>query len=235
MRVLLIAALALLVCSMSHAGVAYVQTPSATGGLLASSWVNPNGSDADMYVYDNFTLPSSAKITEIDWRGGYIYNAPYGRVNDFSVTFFESTAGGFQPHVTNPQLPEIFLAHYDVGGIAGETPAGTFGGQSMYDYRYVLPTAFSATGKTKYWVRIEASQPIYPDWGIAAGTGGDNRNFRFSTGAAMFQIASGDAAFTLRTSDPVPNPAPVPDANTLVLLIFGAPVVIAGIRRRVRS
>lgn len=180
--------------------VVFEQPPSAGGGVVLSSWVDPNGSDADMYAYDNFTLGSSQAITEIDWRGGYFYGGPYGRVSNFQVTFFESIAGGSQPHVTNPQLPEIFLAQYDVGGTAGETLAGTFGGVAMYDYQFVLPTPFQAAANTKYWVRIEASQTGYPDWGLATGTGGDNTHFNFSTGAARFSFGGGDEAFKLLAS-----------------------------------
>lgn len=178
----------------------YSQPPSASGGLIASSWVDPNGSDSDVYVYDNFTLQADAAITEVDWRGGYIYGAMYGKASNFTVTFFDSIAGGSQPLVTNPQLPETYLAKFNVGGTAGETPAGTIGGVAMYDYHYVLPTTFQATANHTYWVRVEASQPSYPDWGIAVGTGGNNQHFQFSTGSAHFSFGASDAAFTLLTS-----------------------------------
>jgi hypothetical protein len=57
----------------------------------------------------------------------------------------------------------------------------------------------------KYWIRIEGFQPIYPDWGIARGIGPNNSHFRFSTGAAMFQFATGDTNFSL-IGTPVPEP-----------------------------
>jgi hypothetical protein len=189
----------------ANADVVFTRPPDGTGALIPSSWVDPDGSDSDMYAYDDFTLASDQTITEIHWRGGYIYGAPYGRVFNFTVTFYASIAGGSQPHCTNPQLPEIYLAYYDVGGIAGETLAGTYGGTTMYDYSFVLPSPFQATGGVKYWVRVEASQPTYPDWGIAVGTGGDGQHFAFSTGAAMFFFASGDTAFTLLAGGPHPG------------------------------
>lgn len=180
-------------------GTGFTQSFSGTGGLIASSWLNPDGSDADMYAYDNFTLPTNQSITEIDWRGGYIYNALYGKANNFTVTIFDSILGGSQPLVNNPQLPETYLAKYNVGGNAGETYAGSFGGVTMYDYKYALKTPFQAAGGHTYWVRIEAEQVGYPDWGIAVGTGGNGQHFQFSTGAARFSYASGDEAFTLIT------------------------------------
>jgi hypothetical protein len=151
-----------------------------------------------MYAYDSFVLSSDADVKEVRWRGGYTLGAPYGKASNFSVTFYESIAGGSQPKVTNPQLPETYLAYFDVGSNAGETPAGSIGGTQMYDYVFTLPTPFHATAGAKYWLRIEASQSGYPDWGIAAGLGGDGQYFRFSTGLAMFQMVPGDTAFTLR-------------------------------------
>ncbi len=194
-----VAALAALFSLGTQATVVFSQPPSPSGGIILSSWVDPNGSDADMYAYDSFTLPADAAITTISWRGGYLYGGPYGRVFDFSVTFYESIAGGSQPHVTNPQLPEIYLAYYQVGGTAGEAPAGNVGGVQMYDYTYTLPTPFPATGGVKYWVRVEASQAGYPDWGMASGTGGDGQHFAFSTGAARFSFGQGDTSFSLES------------------------------------
>jgi len=172
-------------------------TTNQTGGLIASSWLDPNGSDADMYAYDSFFVASNTPITEVRWRGGYIYGAPYGRATNFTITFFESIAGGSQPYVHNPQLPEVYLAKYAVGGNGGETSAGTFAGTQMYDYSFTLPTPFQALAGVKYWLRVEASQIGYPDWGVAVGTLGDGQHFGFSTGAARFFYGFGDEAFTL--------------------------------------
>jgi hypothetical protein len=183
-------------------GPLFSYPPSSSGGLIQSSMVFPNGSDQDIYVYKDFTLTTTQSITEVDWRGGYILNALGGHVTNFTVTFFESIAGGSQPHVVNPQQEDtnhVYLAKYVVGGSAGETLAGVFGGNTMYDYKFVLPTPFPATAGTKYWLRIEAFQNTFADWGIAVGTGGNGQYFRFNTGLAMFQmISGGDTAFTLK-------------------------------------
>lgn len=185
----------------SVSNVVFAYPPLSAGGLIQSSYVSPNGSDQDMYAYDDFTLTSTQSITAVSWRGGYIQNAFGGHVTSFTITFFESIAGGSQPHVVNPQQEDtnpVYLVKYTVGGNGGETLAGVFGGTTMYDYRFVLPSPFVAVAGTKYWLRIEASQNTLPDWGIAVGTGGDGQYFRFSTGLATFQmIPAGDTAFQL--------------------------------------
>ena len=104
----------------SSAAVLYSQPHNGTGTINLSSWVFENGSDADLYAYDSFIIPTGGAVDRVTWRGGYQYNAMYGSVNNFSIYFYESTAGGTEPHVNNPQLPEFYLARYLLNGIAGE-------------------------------------------------------------------------------------------------------------------
>lgn len=172
----------------------------ATGRLIPSSWIFPNGSDNDMYAYDSFTFAADTLINEVTWRGGYAASVLSGPVTDFTITVYSSMAGGLQPYISAPDMTDsVFLARYSSHGVAGETPAGTINGISMYDYRLVLPTPFPATAGVKYWLLIEASQSVVPNWGIASGTGGDGRYFRFSTGLATYQfITGGDLAFSLK-------------------------------------
>lgn len=117
-----------------------------------------------------------------------------GPVLDFSVAIYPSTANGTQPDVVNPPLVQ-----YSTGGNAGETVFGTVGGITMYSYKFVLPAAFQAAAATKYWVQIEATQNGDPDWGLAAGTGGDGWYFRrYHCGVAdCYQFVPYDTAFTL--------------------------------------
>lgn len=214
----------------SSAAVLYSQPHNGTGTINLSSWVFENGSDADMYAYDSFIIPTGGAVERVTWRGGYQYNAMYGSVNNFSIYFYESTAGGTEPDVNNPQLPEFYLARYLLNGIAGETPAGTFGGKAMYDYAYDLPTPFNADAGVKYWIRIEGFQPVYPDWGLASGSGGNGNHFAFSTGAAMFNFYPNDLAFTLEGT-PVPEPA----AALVVAAGIGALAAGGMVRRRLAS
>lgn len=180
------------------ATILYNQPPIPGGGLLQSSWWDPDGSDYDQYVWDNFTLqPAQAiTITEIQWRGGYDPTrfGSGGPVIDFAAAIYPSIPGGSQPDVVNPPL-----VRYQTGGNARETPAGMFAGTMMYDYTFALPAPFQAAAGIKYWVQIEAFQHGIPDWGLAAGTGGDGKHFRriANLGDIFYQVVPGDSAFTL--------------------------------------
>jgi hypothetical protein len=118
-------------CGSASAAVVVSRPPNPAGGLIPSSWVDPEGSDSDQYAYDSFVLDANRTITEVRWRGGYINNAtlPNGdrdMVRDFRITFYASVAGDFQPLCGNPHLTEtVFLADEWTGSNAGETPVGT--------------------------------------------------------------------------------------------------------------
>jgi len=202
MKQLFFIALLLLAAVPVQADVLYTQPPDASGELLISSQAYPSGSDSDMYVYDNFSVPADGTISEVRWRGGYANGAPYGHVVDFSVFFYESIAAGTEPHIDRPEQGDetIFFAKYYAGGTADETPAGTVNNTTMYDYRLVLPAPLNVTAGVKYWIRVEGYQPVAPDWGIARGTGGDGKHFRYVTGLHQYQAPPNDAAFTLLTS-----------------------------------
>ncbi len=108
-------------------------------------------------------LSVSQPISEIHWRGGYtnyLSGAGKAPVYDFTVSIYASIGGGSQPDIVHPPLVQ-----YDVGGNAGETLAGTFGGVQTYDYAQVLPAPFQATTGVKYWVQIEAWQGTTPQYG----------------------------------------------------------------------
>ena len=187
--------------ALSATTVLYTQSPVTSGVLLQSS---RNGSDYDQYVWDNFALSSAQPVTEVRWRGGYNpakfgYGGP---VVNFTVAIYASIPGGAQPDViAHP------LVQYQTEGNSGETSAGTFGGTTLYDYAFILPTAFQAAAVTTYWVQIEALQKgIVPDWGITPGTGGNGQYFRMYTGGVgdiHYDLVQGsDVAFTLLTSTP---------------------------------
>lgn len=177
--------------------VVYSQPPSLSGVLYPSS---SSSNDYDQFVWDDFILPSTHAITEIQWRGGYdpAYAAYAGPVVDFIIGIYATSIAG-EPDVAN--LP---LAEYQAGGIAGETFVGTFGGIPMYDYTLTLPSPFNAQAGTKYWVQIEASQAGVPNWGLADATGGNGTHFwafvNYAGGLA-YRWGSGDAAFTLLGPD----------------------------------
>lgn len=179
--------------------VIYTQPPN--GALLQQQssqfGYSRYGSDYDQYIWDDFTLSFTREITEVAWRG--IYNTggnPGGAVIDFSVAVYTSTAANTQPDHLSPPLME-----YTIGGNASETPPWTPTGvtPSTHDYTFTLPAPFTATAGIKYWVQIEAIQNGPTDWGIVAGTGGDNSHFYAipAAGDFYFNTSPGDAAFTL--------------------------------------
>jgi len=205
MKRIMLAAVLVMLGAQAHAGVLYQQPPNASGGFYKSSWWDPDGSNYDEYVWDRFVLGFAADIDSIGWRGAYDGSAGGPAVN-FTVAIYGSSVGGSQPDVSNPPLVE-----YESGGNADQTYAGVIGGVTMYDYRFALPTAFSAQAGVPYWVQIEAWQWGFPDWSIARGTGGDGYHFRCqhnntpSLGGGVptgcwFTAPSGDAAFTLITA-----------------------------------
>jgi hypothetical protein len=189
-------------------GVLYDQPVDPSGKLLLSAWLDPDGSDLDQYIWDNFTLPSDAVISEIQWFGVYdpLKFGAGGAVVDFQISIYPSIAAGTEPAVAGAPLVK-----YLAGGNAAETLAGTFGTAALYSYSFTLPSAFAATGGVKYWLQIEAFQHgSAPDWCLAPGFGGDGNHYQRGAGAGgdiFYRSAPGDAAFTLLGAVPdVPTP-----------------------------
>src|SRR5574341_464352 len=83
--------------------IVYTQPPSQSGVMYLSSRWDPNGSDFDQYVWDNFTLASNQEITEIRWRGGFdpAKFGSGGSVIDFVISIYASIPGGYQPDVVH--------------------------------------------------------------------------------------------------------------------------------------
>jgi hypothetical protein len=177
--------------SYSH----FTQPPAAHGGIVASSWWQPDGSDWDQYVWDSFSFPTSQNITEINWRGGRQVGGVGGPVVDFAIAIFGSI--GSQPDIAAGPLVK-----YSTGGNAGETPAGAVGGVSMMDYRFKLPKPFAASAAAKYWLQITAAQNSIPDWGLAVGARGNGSHILLTPGSHMYLPATNDLAFSLLTPDP---------------------------------
>jgi hypothetical protein len=144
--------------SVPQTAPVYAQAPAPSGGGVKSAWLAPNGMDGDQYVWDRFVLSSNQTINAITWRGcytNYLQGAGKSPVADFTVSIYPNSA---YPNVNEPNIFARPLVQYSTGGNAGETLAGTFGGVQMYDYAFVLPTAFPAVAGTRYWLQIEASQ-----------------------------------------------------------------------------
>lgn len=196
--------LSLLAClgAPAQAEVLYQQPPNAAGGSFVSAWWDPDGSNYDRYVWDAFSLGVSADILSIDWRGTYGVSGP---ATNFTVAIYASIAAGTQPDFSQPPIVE-----YQTGDNAGQTFAGVFGGATMYDHHFALPVPFPAQAGVKYWLQIEAWQSGFPDWGWAAGSGGEgshflceHNNIALEAGVptgCWFTSRTGDLAFTLQST-----------------------------------
>lgn len=179
-------------------GSLYEQPIDPNGKLILSSWRDPDGSDFDQYVWDDFTLPNNGTITQIQWYGGYdpLKSGMGGPVMDFTVSIYPSIAAGTEPAVADPPLVE-----YQTGGNAGEAAFSMLNGVQINLYSFNLPTSFVAKAGDKYWIYIVASQKgSTPDWGFISATGGSGNHYIKTSGAGgdvMYRFAPGDVAFTL--------------------------------------
>jgi hypothetical protein len=188
-------------------GTVFSQPIDPNGKYYLSSALEPDGSDFDQYVWDNFTLQSDQVVTDINWFGLYdpLKFHAGGAAIDFRVSIYPSIAAGTEPAVANPPLIQ-----YQIGGNAGETSIGIVGGIPMNSYTFNLPVPFNASAGVKYWVQVVASQGgSTPDWCFAAGAGGDGSHYRWGSGAggdSGFRTVPGDIAFTLL--------GPIPDKLT---------------------
>lgn len=182
--------------SVPPAVVIYSQPPKASGELIPSSWREPEGSEADRSAWESFGFENPQTISEVRWRGGYdpAKAGSGGPVHDFTVGIYSSIPAGSEPN-----LAVAPLAHYRVGGDAGETPSEVLGGVQTYEYRFELPEPFEAAPATTYWVQIEAFQAGEPDWGLLTGGGtlGDGRHFRGTAAGYFYQLVLEDAAIEL--------------------------------------
>lgn len=188
----------------------YEQSIDPNGKLFLSSRLDPDGSDYDQYIWDDFIIPTGGTITRIDWYGGYdpLQFGRGGPVADFTVRIYPSIAANTEPAIANPPLVE-----YNTAGKAGETAFGVVNGIPVNAYSFSLPVPFEASAGVKYWVYITASQTgLSPDWCFISGLGGSGHHYIKTSGAGgdtMYRFMPGDAAFTLLgpASDPM-TPTP---------------------------
>jgi hypothetical protein len=192
--------------------VVYTQPQDPKGGLIPSSWRDPDGSDADRWIWENFGFENAQTISEVRWYGGYdsAKGGSGGPVHNFTVDIFASI-----PFGTEPSLAEAPLAHFSVGHNAEETLADVLGGVQTYAYRYVLPIPLELESATTYWIQIEAFQAGDPDWGLSIGSGTltDGRHFRTvrsPSRGTYNQLFRGDAAIEFLASA-VEGSAPIPE------------------------
>ena len=185
------------------------QPPKSGGGLIPASWRQPEGSNSDRSIWDNFMFETGQTITELRWLGGYdpARAGSGGPVLNFTVDIYPAIPTGSEPNTAVAPL-----VHYTVGDNAGEKPADMVGGVQTHEYRFALPEPFEAASLTTYWVQIVAFQSGDPDWGLLVGSLGDGRHFRLSGAPGegyYYQLVLEDVALELLApGEGVPTPGP---------------------------
>ena len=177
-------------------------------GFASMSIANNPG--ANSAVYDDFTLTAATTIRTLSWQGIYCTPAvnapnPVPTATAFVVAFYPSDSGG-GPNSSAP-LQQVTVPVANVaqtleqnrpGGTCSNaaasftpTPIGT------YNYALTLPTPFSASAGTRYWLSIVANVPSTPPtWAWRSGTQDNGVSFLFFQN--NFTTLNRDRAFALR-------------------------------------
>ena len=177
------------------AGVLWDQPWDLSANLRASqNDTNIGGNGHFATTYDNFQLSASSNITEIDWTGGYFSPGTQGPITQFTIQFYNAGL---------PGVPGTALGSPTViAGTANETFLTNAQGFPIYTYS--AATSFAATAGTEYWVSIVPDLGYPPQWGWAAGTGGDGAAYQVFFGAG--NPVGNDMAFTLKGNSGTPEP-----------------------------
>ena len=123
----------ILAASSSPAGVLFSQ-PFNESGNYYSTIGYPN-------VHDDFTKASGGTISKVDWSG----IDPDNDITGFTVNFYSDNCGS----------PGTELGSTAITGTAGETASGSDDGPySINNYSAILPTAFTASLATEYYIQI---------------------------------------------------------------------------------
>jgi hypothetical protein len=227
---LLVAALALIAVLAAPAGadVLVSQASDFPGSGFEDSQYDPTVPGFFIQVFDNVKLTATATATGLSWEGGYPtsldgLNRPSANaITGFMIGIYADNGSG---------QPGTLIQSENILGNAGETLVGTDNnfasdthGQFTYDYSTVLPTAFTLTAGTTYWISIAAVlDPAIQTWGWHTSVAGDQQ--AFST--AINGFVPNDVAFTL-TSTSVPEP------SSLAMAGVGGLAALAFARRRRR-
>src|SRR5580765_8471382 len=91
----MLGAAALCLAFTSSAAVVYTQPHTGSGSLYQSA---VNGTDYDQMTWDLFRVTNATAITELHWRGGYVYGGMYsGIATNWTISFYRDIANGYQP------------------------------------------------------------------------------------------------------------------------------------------
>lgn len=174
-------------------------TLNDAGGLtntdIVFSSARVDGEIVPSIVFDDFTLPTTATISEARWQGLYCQLPRYGSpapavATGFVVSFYSDRddSPAFQP------LREDVYPVAQVGQRLERNAMTTCTGEpgsaaGLYDYTVQLNPPFAVTAGVRYWFAVQALMPAggSPRWGWRAGTAGNGRAWG-AGGVSRFQI-----------------------------------------------
>ena len=171
-------------------------------------------------AYDDYIFASGAIVTDVHWTGSFFTGeAAPDSITGFEIQFW-SDAGNAPPPFGPPPTGSPPLHSVTIIGTASQTLIGTCGVDSLFPcFTYSATISpFVAAPETRYWLSIVADLPFPPQWGLAAGTGGNGISHIDFLGVRDPPAALlGDLAWQL-TGTPLP-PREVPEPATLMLLL----------------
>ena len=117
-------------------------------------------------AFDDFTLGSTATITNVAWTGAYYNPQTQGTITGFTLQIYSDKSG----------VPGASLYSVTVPGTANETSLGSPGGLGLF-FSYNASVNFAATGGVEYWLSLVPDLGFPPQWGWATGTGGTQPSY----------------------------------------------------------
>jgi hypothetical protein len=181
----------------AKAQIVYIQPSDFPGGTVYASQNDSASFGNFATVYDNFTLAGDTLITDVHWQGSYFNPGVQGSILSFDLSFWADNAG----------QPGALLASYPILGTANETLVGSGAFGPVFDYFTLLPSSFTATGGTNYWLSVVPTMSFPPQWGWQTGTGGDGIAVQDFFGSR--NRIQADMAFALSGHAAVPEPGSV--------------------------
>ncbi len=151
-------------------GLASAVTTCASAQL----WDNmPHGHDESLIVSqmdlvypfdaqsaDDFKLMSAAKITGLEWIGGFWNGSPVS-VPQWNIIFYEDAGGKPPGGPTDPTGAAVAVYH-----LSGDDVSWSDIGDFYYLYEAELDAAFFPTPGETYWIAVQPEFPFPPKWGF---------------------------------------------------------------------